>query len=1672
MPDLSDLKDALQLGLSVVSDPFWRYKTRDWVTCIHAADIDNDGEMEILVGSRDGRVHALASRDGICKWKRIVGSKKWIGAIIGIPPRMGEQNPVSVLVGTQDGKIYALDEYGRTISKDHQQVYPFENDGWAYHKDQDKKAFWHSSRYQVRWLAADLSHSTQVVIDSEDHYVYALDYNTGELLWTFPIGRATVQAVCSCDINGDGKVETLVITSDQHLYVLDATGDELLRVDVQGQIHAICAVDLNQDGKIEILLGVDGKNLSLLYFRSDGPCVRLLHRFTNRFSCLYVSDIDGDGENEILVGSEDRYLYILDANGKEIWRHFFAHRISSLYAADIDNDGLPEIFVGSSDTKESGVHALHIHLLKGLNERIHQLYYALDRSSPITLAEELSQRQYKLLQELVVDAKPTSKPVTLKQVESLMDTKKYQPALLDLLILEQQNVEQIWRVGDMGLISTVGLGNICSDTRIEVIVGTHEGQIYAFNWAGTKLWPRRLGGRITAVQTAYIDRDRYTRIIACSTDNTLYVISGVIRNGQKGHQVIGCDVMSSHTLDEPLTSFYVTDGGRRGPLDIIVGSKNKKIVIYRRDLTQPQRVIEPPREIRVVSAHITHKDDNPMIVAGSEGDVDHMVYAYTCHGTTPLWAYETKGRIEALCIREIDNEGNTQIIVGSQDRNVHVLDQHGKLKWRYYLPGFVLAVDMYDIDKDGKLEILTGCDDGQLYVFNQDGDVLWKYQAHGSILAVRARDIDNDQDVEIIIGSENQIEVLRVVRQQQLLDLINECWQALQQEKSEKALIEEFLNHQSPLLRSFALRKVAERKMHSPEIFDDFTPFIKDGSVEVRKALIQAVVACYKANPQHAQYMLSQLVMDNMIDVRLTLVRHIGLLMRNYRQESYWDDGLRLLQRFTRNNSRAVRRVLMRELCLLVGYFYGKPGRKRAAIELLLTGLLEPEAPSVKASDWVRQEAARTLAHFLDEHHHELLLYMQLFVVKGVKPEILCRVADHARTALIRDIFSNLGTLFVNLDETNLFDRLTRVVDVLLLTKGLKYGEVVIRIYEEWRNLAGLNTIEKMSKYQCMLRVEAFPLNTHFPETVNVFTQLNLITRALRLYLNRTDIKDRVNALLEANKAIERARTFAEQVYTTVISLGEPITKLPDYSILTLLFQRWQAIITSELLQLTGKAQLVLEMQTGHAVFEEQIVVCLLLRNKGDSTADNIHVELLNSEQFDCVGNTSFETEAIFPQDEVPVEFTIRPHILTPNLVFETVYKDTEITEQIFHFSCQLDLYTRTEQPKFKPIPNPYSTGVPTTEMCHGREDDLKFLQDNLTRINTGTFLILYGQRRSGKTTLLFQLANTQVLEPHISLRIDMQHESYRMSESKFFYNIAFYIFQALRKRRIQVHLDREKDFKLKPTFTLDRFLDRVDLSLEERKLIILIDEFEILETKVEKGVLAPEVFEYLRSVVQRHPGMTFLLAGVHTIRELTTGYWSPFYNIAVHYKLSKLSPQGALSLITTPIKGFLEYDPYALKKIRQLTADQPYLIHSVCRPLVDYCNEMEKAYVTPNDVNEILDRVMESSQHHFKWLWDQCSLDEHYVLAIVAELGGEEGRSLSLVEIEARYNYYALPYQPEAVLLSLKSLVERDMVEIVSNPVNGGASSYERYRLPVGLVREWIHRTKSVKQVRHEEEC
>jgi len=88
------LQEDLRLGLTCVKE-LWHYDAKDWVTGCQAADINLDGDIEVVAGSSDGRVYAL-SRDGRKRWVSIVGAKASVTALVACSP--SSEQPVACVI--------------------------------------------------------------------------------------------------------------------------------------------------------------------------------------------------------------------------------------------------------------------------------------------------------------------------------------------------------------------------------------------------------------------------------------------------------------------------------------------------------------------------------------------------------------------------------------------------------------------------------------------------------------------------------------------------------------------------------------------------------------------------------------------------------------------------------------------------------------------------------------------------------------------------------------------------------------------------------------------------------------------------------------------------------------------------------------------------------------------------------------------------------------------------------------------------------------------------------------------------------------------------------------------------------------------------------------------------------------------------------------------------------------------------------------------------------------------------------------------------------------------------------------------------------------------------------------------------------------------------------------
>ncbi|ODS37879.1 hypothetical protein BEH94_00920 [Candidatus Altiarchaeales archaeon WOR_SM1_SCG] len=81
-------------------------------------------------------------------------------------------------------------------------------------------------------------------------------------------------------------------------------------------------------------------------FQGNGT-LRWSYKTGGRITGTSVSDIDNDGRKEIIVGSDD--VYVLDNNGKLLMNYKTQKKVLSVHTADLNNDNIKEIISGTDD---------------------------------------------------------------------------------------------------------------------------------------------------------------------------------------------------------------------------------------------------------------------------------------------------------------------------------------------------------------------------------------------------------------------------------------------------------------------------------------------------------------------------------------------------------------------------------------------------------------------------------------------------------------------------------------------------------------------------------------------------------------------------------------------------------------------------------------------------------------------------------------------------------------------------------------------------------------------------------------------------------------------------------------------------------------------------------------------------------------------------------------------------------------------------------------------------------------------------------------------------------------------------------------------------------------------------------------------------------------------------
>jgi hypothetical protein len=518
----------------------------------------------------------------------------------------------------------------------------------------------------------------------------------------------------------------------------------------------------------------------------------------------------------------------------------------------------------------------------------------------------------------------------------------------------------------------------------------------------------------------------------------------------------------------------------------------------------------------------------------------------------------------------------------------------------------------------------------------------------------------------------------------------------------------------------------------------------------------------------------------------------------------------------------------------------------------------------------------------------------------------------------------------------------------------------------------------------------------------------------------------------------------------------------PEQTILIHVVANWLAVVTGALTGLQGRAQLTIALKTRRAVAAgEEIVLVLALNNVGRSPASNLVVELLPGERY-TVDDSRAELAVLPTGRTAEVELRARPSpsVDTFRAEFRITYDDRERAGKTELFADRVRLLTPPTV--FRPISNPYATGRPLragSPVFFGREDIFEFIRENLGGPGSENVLVLVGQRRMGKTSILRQLP-AHLSEGYVSVFLDGQALAIEGGMAGLFYDIALEISEALGGPGIALQPPALGDLEEKLSLAFEkRFLGQVAEALGERALLLLFDEFEELEMRVRSGRLPPTIFPYLRHLMQHSQNVAFIFAGTHRLEELTADYWSTLFNIALYKRVHFLDTDAARRLIMEPVQSYgLLYDDLAINKMLRVTAGHPYFLQLLCHTLVNLHNRERLSYITIGDVNRTLGEVVRLGEAHLAFLWGESKKEERAVLMALAWMisAGEPGTRGAIAGL---LEEHGLQIDLAEVSALTEGLVRREIVR-ETGPEAG------RYEFTVDLIRLWIDETRSLGRV------
>jgi tetratricopeptide (TPR) repeat protein len=376
-------------------------------------------------------------------------------------------------------------------------------------------------------------------------------------------------------------------------------------------------------------------------------------------------------------------------------------------------------------------------------------------------------------------------------------------------------------------------------------------------------------------------------------------------------------------------------------------------------------------------------------------------------------------------------------------------------------------------------------------------------------------------------------------------------------------------------------------------------------------------------------------------------------------------------------------------------------------------------------------------------------------------------------------------------------------------------------------------------------------------------------------------------------------------------------------------------------------------------------------------------------------------------------------------------------------------------------VTNPYIAGKALNQDrgFFGREDIFELVANEMLSPDRNA-VVMFGQRRIGKTSILLQLQRRLPGELFIPIYFDlMDHAASPLG--RLLHDLA-----AAMAASVSMPVPDASDFDDQGVFFRERVLPQFYAAAgPDRRPVLLFDEFDVLGVADERQLAATvsgrSFFPYVRRLMEGEPRLGFVFVAGRKAEELSMDVKAAF-KTARYKRVSVLDRDSAEALVrVAEQQRTLSYEPAAVDRILKLTAGHPYFTQLVCQLLFD------EMYRRPgprppkaelSHVDAVVLKAPEAGENICEWIWDGLPPAEKVIYAAIAQ-ATETRPFVSAPEIMEVLQRNGVRFLTRELEVAPETLVKWEMLEEKDG----------KYGFFIELMRRWVAARKPLPKVKDE---